>query len=392
MAKIEKLGVYIEKLDRPNSALKYGIDDVRGITNTKQLSIGTKANLIGRSFEKFTILAPKEFIFNRRTSRNGERISLGYNSTDREWILTEDYCHFRVKKDKENELDPDFLYLFFLDDEFDRYARFNSWGSATEFFNWEEIIETPIPVLPMADQKKIVHDFQVLSNRMNALKTENDRINAFVQASYLKEFGQYDVYDKTIELPPKWRIIPAHQKYSISIGKTPPREETQCFSENPTDYIWVSIADMKNAAPFILSSQEYLTGEAIDTYNVKKVPENTILVSFKMTVGRVAITQKQVTTNEAIAHFPCNTDDLFFMFCQLSNYNYDKLGNTSSITTAVNSQIIKDMPILVPDDQTVSTFSKKMAPFFECMKNNAMEVELLEKLKRILIKSIVKDD
>lgn len=139
---------------------------------------------------------------------------------------------------------------------------------------------------------------------------------------------------------------------------------------------------MKNAAPFILSSQEYLTGEAIDTYNVKKVPENTILVSFKMTVGRVAITQKQVTTNEAIAHFPCNTDDLFFMFCQLSNYNYDKLGNTSSITTAVNSQIIKDMPILVPDDQTVSTFSKKMAPFFECMKNNAMEAGLSCRIPR----------
>lgn len=392
MISTEKLGTYIEKLDRPNTALKYGLDDVRGITNTKQLSFGTKANLIGRTFEKFTILAPKEFIFNRRTSRNGERISLGYNSTDREWILTEDYCHFRIKKDKENELDPDFLYLFFLDDEFDRYARFNSWGSATEFFNWEEIIETPIPVLPIADQKRIVHDFRTLSDRTTFLKTENDKINAFVQATYLKEFGKYDVYDKTIKLPLGWRIIPAHKVYSISIGKTPPREETQCFTESSGDFIWVSIADMKNAAPFVLNSQEYLTADAVNTYNVKKVPANTVLVSFKMTVGRVAITQEQVTTNEAIAHFPCSVDDLYFMFCQLFNYNYDKLGNTSSITMAVNSQIIKNMPILVPDKDTISSFSKKMAPFFDCLKNNAIEIGLLEKMKSVLIKTIVKED
>jgi len=174
MVLIDKLGNYIERLYRPNSDLRYGIDDVCGITNTKKLVLGTKANLIGRTFEKFSILAPREFIFNRRTSRNGERISLGYNTTVREWILTEDYCHFRVRKDKEDVLDPDFLYLFFLDPEFDRYARFNSWGSATEFFNWEEMIETPIPVLPIEEQRKIVHDYQVITDRIELLR----RINA----------------------------------------------------------------------------------------------------------------------------------------------------------------------------------------------------------------------
>ena len=180
MTKIEKLGHYIERLDRPNSNLCYGIEDVCGITNTKQLVHGTKANLIGRTFEKFSVLAPREFIFNRRTSRNGERISLGYNTTERDWILTEDYCHFRVRKDKENELDPDYLYLFFLDPEFDRYARFNSWGSATEFFNWEEMIETPIPILPIAQQRKIVHDYHVIYDRIKLLKKDNTIIDALV--------------------------------------------------------------------------------------------------------------------------------------------------------------------------------------------------------------------
>ena len=184
MALVDRLGNYIERLDRPNADLRYGIEDVCGITNTKKLVQGTKANLIGRSFEKFTILAPREFIFNRRTSRNGERISLGYNTSDREWILTEDYCHFRVRKDKESVLDPDYLYLFFLDPEFDRYARFNSWGSATEFFNWEEMIETPIPLLPIDEQRKIVNNYKVIIDRIKLLKEINTTIDALANNMY----------------------------------------------------------------------------------------------------------------------------------------------------------------------------------------------------------------
>lgn len=186
MTFVDKLGNYIERLDRPNSDLRYGIDDVCGITNTKQLVLGTKANLIGRTFEKFSVLASHEFIFNRRTSRNGERISLGFNTTEREWILTEDYCHFRVRKDKEDMLDPEFLYLFFLNPEFDRYARYNSWGSATEFFNWEEIIETPIPILPILEQRKIVRDYQVITDRIELLRKINENLEDQAYTFYLQ--------------------------------------------------------------------------------------------------------------------------------------------------------------------------------------------------------------
>ena len=186
MALVDKLGNYIERLDRPNSDLQYGIDDVCGITNTKQLVLGTKANLNGRTFEKFSILKPREFIFNRRTSRNGERISLGFNTSDRNWILTEDYCHFRIRKDKEDVLDPDYLYLFFLNPEFDRYARYNSWGSATEFFNWEEIIETPISIIPISEQRKIVHDYQVITDRIELLQKMNENLEETMDVAFKK--------------------------------------------------------------------------------------------------------------------------------------------------------------------------------------------------------------
>lgn len=67
-----QLGQYIEMVSRTNSDLKYGIEDVRGCSNTKQM-MQTRANLIGRTYEKFIVLRPQEFVFNRRTTRNGEK-------------------------------------------------------------------------------------------------------------------------------------------------------------------------------------------------------------------------------------------------------------------------------------------------------------------------------
>ena len=101
----------------------------------------------------------------------------------------------------------------------------------------------------------------------------------------------------------KRQICRADEYFDISIGKTPPRKEPQWFSTNPQDVTWVSISDMGTCGLYINSSSEQLTREAIDRHNVKIVPDNTVLLSFKLTVGRIAITDGEITTNEAIAHF-----------------------------------------------------------------------------------------
>ena len=155
-----QLGQYIEMVSRTNSDLKYGIEDVRGCSNTKQM-MQTRANLIGRTYEKFIVLRPQEFVFNRRTTRNGEKIGMAYNNTDREYIFTNDYVAFRVKQEYLDKLLPDYLYLFFCRDEFDRYARYKSTGSATEFFNWEDMCAVPFEIPPMDFQQLVVNAYKV---------------------------------------------------------------------------------------------------------------------------------------------------------------------------------------------------------------------------------------
>lgn len=164
----QKLGRFIERVERRNSDLQYGIDDVRGISNTKEIQ-PTKADISERSFTRFQIVERHEFVFNRRTTRMGEKIGLGYNNIDKVFIVTEDYVVFRVVD--ESILLPDYLNIFFRRPEFDRYARWDSWGSATEFFNWEEMCDVPIVIPPLPVQQKYVDVYNAMLANQRAYES-----------------------------------------------------------------------------------------------------------------------------------------------------------------------------------------------------------------------------
>lgn len=156
-----KLGEFIELRDVRNSDFHYGADDVRGVNNLKLL-MPTKADLAGRDLSKFQIVYPDEFVFNHRTSRNGSKFSIAYNDTGVPVICTEDYVVFRIKEACKTLLDSRWLYMFFNRPEFDRYVITNSWGSSTEFYNWEDICEVSIPLPPIEIQQKYVNIYNAM--------------------------------------------------------------------------------------------------------------------------------------------------------------------------------------------------------------------------------------
>ena len=156
-----RLGDYIEAVDERNREGKYTVEDVRGVANTKGF-IYTKANISDRDLSSFQVVNPTYFAFNRRTTRNGERLGLGYNDTHSTFICTEDYVVFKIKDEKRGKLHPCFLYILFLRDEFDRYVRYDSWGSATEFFNWSNMQDIRIPLPSMKVQRDLVATYEGL--------------------------------------------------------------------------------------------------------------------------------------------------------------------------------------------------------------------------------------
>lgn len=156
-----KLGNLIELCNDRNDELYYGIKDVRGINNSKKLMF-TKADLNGRDISKFQIVKPGEFVFNHRTSRNGSKFSIAYNDGDRPIICTEDYVVFKIRSNCAALLDARWLYMYFSRSEFDRFVITNSWGSSTEFYNYEDVENIEINLPPLSIQQKYVNVYKSL--------------------------------------------------------------------------------------------------------------------------------------------------------------------------------------------------------------------------------------
>ena len=193
-------------------------------------------------------------------------------------------------------------------------------------------------------------------------------------------------------VPRGWEYRIAEDLFDIGIGKTPPRKENKWFSTYEKNNIeWISIKDMGNSGIYISNSSEYLTPEAISRFNIRKIPEDTVLLSFKLTIGRISITTKETTTNEAIAHFKTGKSSLTteFLYCYLKDFDFDKLGSTSSIATAVNSRTIKNMDILYPSEEIQMWFVKKVKNIFKKIKSNTLENEYLTKSRDELLPKIL---
>lgn len=154
-----KLGDLIELCEAKNEALQYGLDDVKGISIQK-IFIETKADMTGVSLKPYYLVQPDDFAYVTVTSRNGEKITLAHNTTDETYIVSSSYVVFRVKR--KDLLLSDFLFMYFNRPEFDRYSRFNSWGSARETFNWEDMCDIDIDLPSIEIQQKYVDVYNAM--------------------------------------------------------------------------------------------------------------------------------------------------------------------------------------------------------------------------------------
>lgn len=154
-----KLGELIEQCDERNDELKYTLEDVKGISIQK-IFIETKADMKDVSLTPYKLVRPDNFAYVTVTSRNGEKITLAHNTTVNTYIVSSSYIVFKVNRT--DLLLSDFLFIYFNRPEFDRYSRFNSWGSARETFSWEDMCDMDIDLPSLAIQQKYVDVYNAM--------------------------------------------------------------------------------------------------------------------------------------------------------------------------------------------------------------------------------------
>ena len=279
-----------------------------------------------------------------------------------------------------------------------------------------DLARLEIPHPPLSDQKAIAHILGILDDKIELNCKTNETLEAMAKALFKSWFVDFDPVrakaegrptglpaeisdlfpdsfeDSELgEIPRGWNVQSAGKQYDISIGKTPPRRESHWFSTSKVDMTWLSIRDLGEVGVYADRTSESLTREAVEKFNVKIVPPDTAVLSFKLTIGRVAITGSEMLTNEAIAHFSSLTKGpgSEYTYCLLSQYDYHSLGSTSSIATAVNSQILRDMPLVVPPESIARAFCDTAAPIFSSIKCGQQETHCLSDFRDALLPKLI---
>lgn len=339
----------------------------------------------------------EEFVKNQK-ELNEQTILVSINGTignvakynNEPCILGKSACYINVIK----EVDKEFIYYILTSANFKRNITNEATGTTIKNVSLKQMREYKFNIpCNLADQRRIASILSSLDRKIELNNKINADLEEMAQAIFKNWFVDFEPFKdgKFVDselgmIPEGWKVGRADDFYQINIGKTPPRKENKWFSTNPADKIWVSIANMGNSGIFISDSSEYLTKEAVDRHNIIMVPRNTILLSFKLTVGRVAIADKELTTNEAIARFILSDDKYMeYLYLYLKNFDYNSLGSTSSIATAVNSKTIKGMQMLQPSDKIIDAFHIQVNPIFEKIRSLTKENSRLSLLRDTLL-------
>lgn len=262
-----KLGELIELVEETNSDQLFGPNDVRGISNLKEM-MSTKADLNGRDLSKFQIVRPGIFVFNHRTSRNGSKFSITYNYDSVPHIFTEDYVVFRIKEDCEILLLKEWLYMYFCRAEFDRFVITNSWGSSTEFYNWEDLCDIDIILPSIEQQRKYVDVYLALQNNLAAYQSKVEELK-LVCDGYIEELrrkipckkiGEYIVESSTKNSDNKIkevRSVSVTKEFKLTNAKVNKNELRNYLIVRPKEIAFVQTTGNEKVLAFAYNDYDY---------------------------------------------------------------------------------------------------------------------------------------
>lgn len=224
-----KLGELIELCDERNSDNQYKLSDVKGISIKKEF-IETKADMAGVSLLPYILVEPNCFAYVTVTSRNGEKITLAHNTSNKTYIVSSSYIVFKVNRP--DIILSDYLFMFFNRPEFDRYARFNSWGSARETFSWEDFCDIDITLPSIEQQRKYVDIYLALQNNLAAYQSKVEDLK-MVCDGYIEElrrkFGAEPIgpYLRSIDVRNNNLLVTLTQGVDVNMQFIPAKREAE---------------------------------------------------------------------------------------------------------------------------------------------------------------------
>ena len=337
------LGDFIQPVDERNKELK--VDYLLGVSISKQF-IPSIANIVGTDLSNYKIVRTGQFAYGPVTSRNGEKISIAL-LRDKDCIISSSYTVFEVVN--KNELDSEYLMLWFSRPEFDRYARYMSHGSVREIFDWDELCKVELPVPSIDKQRSIVRAYQNITERIELKRRINDNLEAVLAASHSKMFFSKDTSE--------------HSKLGalMTFGNGKSRPKTD--------------------GPIPVYG-----GNGVLSYTDHHNIENAVLIGrVGAYCGSVYLEQGicWVSDNAIFAKSKITKDEFFdyFLLKRLNLFNHH-VGTGQQLLT---QEILNNIEVPKPVTEQIELFNRKATSIFETIFTNSREIIRLQELSDLLL-------
>lgn len=415
----KKLGLYIREIDVRNKDLR--VTYLRGISSIFKEFAQSRANTVGVEFHDYKIVRRGQFAFNPNTARMGDKIPIALNLGD-DCIVSSIYPVFEVTD--ENELDPQYLMMWFRRPEFDRYARFKSHGSAREIFSWDEMCDVELPIPSIEKQWEIVKGYRTVVDRIRLNERLNEKLEEAAQAIYKQWFVDFEFpltaeYAQTIgrpelagqpykssggemeynevlerEIPKGWSVRPLGAVGAVKGGKRLPTGEL--LVQSVTEHPYIKVADLGNRKFVTLTSSfEYLepgTQARISRYVVKA---GDLVVSIVGTIGLVKLIDESLdganlTENCAkLTNREEHTGDLLYHFLvSQAGQKEIEMRTVGGVQGKLPLYNISSLPCVYPMADTRAAFAGRIEIVNRLIAATQRESDALARLMSLLLTSI----
>ncbi|MGU8345757.1 restriction endonuclease subunit S [Clostridium perfringens] len=381
------LGDYIREVNIRNTELKDL--DLLGISIQKEF-IQSIANTIGTDMSKYKIVKKNQFAYGTVTSRNGDKISIALLENYDEALISQAYISFEVID--ENVLLPEYLMMWFRREEFDRYARYMSYGSAREVFSWDEMCNVKLPIPSIEKQREIVKEYNTVLNRIKLNQNMIYELENLAETIYRQWFIDFEFpdincneyksnggkmkYEQGRKIPMDWSIMDIENCINIYDSLRIPLSKDERERRNKIYPYYGAASLMDYVDDYIYDGTYILMGEDGTVVNELGYPIlQYVWGKFWVNNHAHVITGKDCFSNE-------------FIYLTLKQTNViDKI--TGAVQAKINQDSLKSIKVIVPNKKVLESFNRIISIIFRSLKNTIENTRILNRIKDILLLRIV---
>ena len=389
----KQLGQFIRQVDIRNTDGKE--DNLLGVSVQKKF-IPSIANTVGTDFRKYKIVKRGQFTYIPDTSRRGDKIAIALLLDYEEGIVSNVYTVFEVID--ENQLLSEYLMLWFMRPEFDRYARFKSHGSVREVMDWDEMCKVELPVPEIEKQRQVVKAYNTINDRIALKRKINDNLRASANVEFFRSIRypktQREMKQET-EIgiyPSDWTITTLGNVLTTIIdrrGLTP----TKLGGEWSDDgIIAISAKSVKNHNLINLGIANRVNQSLYDRWMPEKLQPKDILMTSEAPLGEFYYIAKfsDYCLSQRLFALRANSSVieptvLYFQLTDTIGKHQIDIRKTGTTVTGIRQSELIKVPVVLPSKEVQHNFASFCNPIMLTIERNAEEIRLLSDLQEMVL-------